>query len=131
MLMRKQPVAHGWYTQDVDGPIKDYIEKRRSSGAEPMFRGFRHYEMLWNKGLLMPECSTIRLVWGSGGGQYFIVKGLHEIEGIDDAMAHQAKPGIHDPEKILEEPIEGEQMRFEAHYLERNPVPRVPENKKR
>ncbi len=118
-------MSHGWYTPEMDGDLQTYLEGFEY-GVFPIFKGFKQYKMLWEQGFLTPEGSTIRLVWGSGGGQTYLVKGLHEIEGIDDVMAHAAKSGIHDPEKMLEEPIEGEQVRFEAHYLERNPVSGVP-----
>jgi hypothetical protein len=131
MLMRKKEFApladmpHGWYTPEMDGDIKDYLEKH-DFGHFPIFKGFEQYKMLWERGLFTPDVSVIRLVWGSGGGQTYLVKGLHEIDGYSEVMeAHAAMPGIHDPEKILEELIEGEQVRFEAHWLAREPIPRI------
>ena len=130
--MRKKPVfldsefSHPWYTPERDGDLKTYLESRDGRATTCVFKGFKYYKMLWDQGFLEPGISYIRLMWNVGRyDEHFTVKGLHEIEGIDDLPAHAGRSGIHDPEKVLEEgPL------FEAHYLnKRNPVPRVPEKK--
>ena len=133
--MRKKPLAfldsefnHPEYTPQRDGDLKTYLESRDGRVTTYVFKGFKHYKMLWDEGYLEPGISYIRLMWNVGRyDEHFLVRAEHEIEGIEDIPAHAGRPGIHDPAEVLEEgPL------FEAHFLnKRNPVPRVLQKKKR
>ena len=133
MLMRKRikPLFYDKtgieYSPERDGDLKTYLESRDGRATTYVFKGFKHYRLLWDQGFLMPGISHIRLMWNfARDDEYFTVKGKHEIEGISDLPAHAGRPGIYDPAKVLEEGL-----LFEAHYLNPEPIPRVSEKKKR
>jgi hypothetical protein len=114
--------SHAWYTPGRDGPLKDFLEYARTGSFNPMFKGYEHYKMLWDEGFLVPDYSTIRLMWNtSRGDEGFFVKGEFQIEGMDGVALHTARPGIHDPRKVLEAP---DCPYWEAHGLSRKPVSR-------
>jgi hypothetical protein len=127
MVMRKRfSIWSGEYVPERDGELKTYLE-RQDGGTFCLFKGYKQYKMLWDQGFLEPDITHIRLMWNIGrGDEFFGVRGLHEIEGYDNIPFHTARSGIHDPKKVLEEG-----PGFEVHYFNPNPVPRVPEKKKR
>ena|GEM_PF-2489682 len=113
------------YSPERDGDLKTYLESRDGRATTYVFKGFKHYKMLWENGYFTPGSSYLRFMWNNViDDEIFQVRGLYEIEGNDANFLHKA--GIHDPAEVLEEGI-----LFEVHCLNPNPVPRVMKKKKR
>jgi len=105
----------------VDGTLEAYLGTHDGYSAFPLFRGYRHYKMLWRRGYLEPGLSVIRLMWNIGrDDEHFIVHGEYEIEGIS-ATAHAGRPGKYDPRKLLSE---RNCPPWEAQHLNLDPKPR-------
>ena len=112
-------LTHPWYTPKRDGPLENYLESRRfgimpPNAVYPLFKGYEHFQQLWDKGYLEPNVSCIRLMWNIGRhDEHFGVIGEDTIEGIE-LPAHSGRPGRHSAREILSNgPC------WEVHYLRR------------
>ena len=113
---------HGlWYDQKRNGDLAEYLKEHNGSRASNLFRGFRQYRMLWQKGYLEPGISVIRIMYHTGrGDEHYLVVGENELQGID-VPYHPGKLGIHNPRKLLS----GECPAWEAQSLNPHPIPRT------
>jgi hypothetical protein len=81
--------------------LEEYLKIYNGRSAFPLFEGYEPYRMIWDKGLFIPDFSIIRVMWNVGrGDEHYLVSGEFELIGIEDEY-HGAKPGKHDPRKIL------------------------------
>jgi hypothetical protein len=111
-----------WYQPKKDGTLEEYFLTHDGHITFPLFHGWAHYKMLWDRGYLEPNISVIRLMWNIGReDEHFGVLGEHEIEGITDIAAHRGRPGKFDPQKLL---AERDCPPWEAQNLNPHPVPR-------
>ena len=109
------------YNPGRDGPLKEYIE-RHDMATPAAFKGSKHYEMLWDEGFLIPNVTALRLYWScAGDDDYFVVKNREQIKGVFRAEGLSAKLKVHNVKYVLDHGL-----LFEARYMERNPVPRIP-----
>ncbi|PIN91971.1 hypothetical protein COU61_01700 [Candidatus Pacearchaeota archaeon CG10_big_fil_rev_8_21_14_0_10_35_13] len=112
----------GQYNPKTNGPLERYLETHDGRTSFPLFKGWKHYEMLWDRGYLEPGMSVIRLMWNDGReDEHFLVMGVREIEGMSELQAHAGREGTQDPKRILSEK---NCPPWEAHSLNREPTPR-------
>ncbi len=113
------------YNPKRDGPLDSYLEKHRGITSFPLFKGYKHYKMLWDKGYLEPGVSVVRIMWNVGRGDaHFGVLGQFELEGVENAH-HGGEPGKHDPRKLLARNCPP----WEALHLARTPISRLVDKK--
>jgi hypothetical protein len=93
--------------------LEEYLKVYDGSRAFPLFKGYAHYKMIWDKGLFIPDWSIIRIMFDRGrGDEHYWVTGEFEITGLEHEY-HGGKPGKHDPRKVLA----GECSVWEAQHL--------------
>ena len=110
-----------WYDSRRDGDLADYLREHNGSRASNLFKGFKQYRMLWQKGYLEPEVSIIRIMYDVGrGDEHYLVVGENKLKGID-VPYHPGKSGIHDPRKLLSRGCPA----WEAQSLNPHPIPRT------
>ena len=97
------------------GSLDDYLRIHDGNGSYPLFKGYKHYEILWNRGYFIPEVSFIIIMRDIGreNEDYLILEKLKMIWVA-------GKPGIYNPQRILR----GNGPSFEAHNLNPRPKPR-------
>jgi len=111
-----------WYQPEKDGTLEEYLETHDGLSCTPLFKGYEHYQMLWDKGYFDPEIGVVRLMWNVGrDDEHFIVLGKYKIKGCNYLPAHAGRPGIHDPRKLLSEKT---CPPWEAQSLNPRPKPR-------
>lgn len=80
--------------------ILEYL-RNMSYGQSPLFEGYKHFKLLKSKELLIPNFTSLRLMWNSGcTDEHFNLTEDFKLEGIL-LNAHSGRPGIHEPELIL------------------------------
>ena len=113
---------YAWYQPKIDGTLEEYLETHDGFSVFPLFKGYKYYKILWDKGYLEPQISVIRLMWNVGrDDEHFRVLGEYEIEGII-ISAHAGRSGKHDPRKLLSK---RDCPPWEATNLNPHPKPRV------
>lgn len=119
--MRDPFDPRAWYTARRDGPLDEYLEVYDGHNAFPLFRGYRHYKMLWDRGYFIPNFSVIRVMWNIGrDDEHFLVTGEYSVAGIW-APAHAGRDGVHDPRKLLNP---RRCPPWEAQHMSLDPQPR-------
>ena len=89
------------YRGSIDGDIKLYLKEMHENGAVcPSFKGYEPFEQLWNLGVMHPEIASIRLVYGQGMDEHYLVVDEDKLEGIE-LKAHSSKPGLHNAKELL------------------------------
>ena len=103
-----------WYKPERDGSLEDYLKTHDGISCFPLFKGIKIYEKLLKEGYLIPNYSTIRLMWNVGReDEHFLVLEDSKLEGLS-LSAHSGREGIHDYKKILKK------ICFEAQHLKIN-----------
>ena len=109
-----------WYNEKRDGKLENYLIKHDGCNSFPLFKGYRHFKMLWNRGYLIPDFSVIRIMWNIGrGDEHYLVKNEASLEGLE-VPVHFGKSGIHKVKNILNNKCPS----WEAQHLAVNPVSR-------
>ena len=81
--------------------LEEYLRVYDGRSAFPLFKGYKHYKMIWDRGLFIPDFSIIRIMQDRGrGDEHYFVIGEFEIRGLEHSL-HGGKPGKHDPRKVL------------------------------
>lgn len=90
------------YSGAIDGNIKEYLVECRQDGrVAPTFKGYEPFKQLWDLEAIVPDYTSIRLMWSSGRtDEFYIVLDKEKIEGIN-LRVHSGQPGIHNTQKIL------------------------------
>jgi hypothetical protein len=115
--MQRKDWSKPWYNPKRDGSLEEFLEKFDFS-CTPLFKGYEHYKLLWDKGYLEKDISIIRLMWNMGrDDEHFIVIGEYQIQGLR-LPAHSGREGIYDPRILLEEK---DCPSWEAQSLNPNP----------
>jgi hypothetical protein len=95
--------------------LEEYLRVYDGHMAFPLFKGYKHYRMIWDRGLFIPNESIIRLMRDGGrGGEHYLVIEEFEMRGLAHDL-HGGKSGKHDPRKILG----GKCPPWEARHLKR------------
>lgn len=119
-MLAKQDKFRGkpQYHSRRDGSLEKHLELHDGFRSHALFKGYRHFRMLWDRGYLVPDISVIRIMWNVGReDEHYLVRGKYKITGIQ-APAHSGKPGDYDPREVLS----GNCPVFEAQSL--NPDPK-------
>lgn len=89
-----------WYDPKRDGSIEDYIEYCRNEQIPKCFKGADHYQQLIDLGYVTPNITSIRIMYGSRGDEFYGVVDDYKLVGVD-VPVHAGKTGIHDPKELL------------------------------
>lgn len=104
--MRKSYDSQKWYIPNRDGILEEYLKIHDEFSCFPLFKGYEQYELLWDKGYLIPGQSVIRLMWNiMREDEHFWVLSKTKLQGISNVKAHVGRPGIHNAKEILEETV--------------------------
>lgn len=102
-----------WYDPERDGSLNEYLNKHDGYISFPLFKGYEHYQLLWDEGYLEPYVSAIRVMWNIGrDDEHYLVKSELELEGLEGPR-HAGKPGVHGVRDILTD----NGPPWEAHHL--------------
>ena len=89
------------YRGSIDGDIRAYLKEMHENGAVcPSFNGYGPFKQLWDLGVMLPEIASIRLVYGQGMDEHYIVADEFHLEGVE-LKAHSGKSGLHNTKEIL------------------------------
>ena len=89
------------YSPERDGPLEEYLELQFDGMVCRLFKGMEHFQMLRDKGWLLPNVSTIRLMYNAGrGDEHYLVTVGFQLQGIVHAH-HGGREGVLAPEDIL------------------------------
>jgi hypothetical protein len=81
--------------------LEEYLRVHDGHMAFPLFKGYKHYQMIWERGLFVPEESIVRVMHSKGrGDEHYLVLGAFEVRGLEHEY-HGGKKGRHDVRKIL------------------------------
>jgi hypothetical protein len=84
-----------WYNQEQHGDLEKYFEVYNGISAFPLFKGTKHFKMLWDQGYIEPGITTIRVMWNMGrDDEHFDIVDENTLEGIA-APAHSGRSGRH------------------------------------
>jgi len=108
---------HSPYDPRYDGSVFYYCRRIIENNAFPLFSVEKHYQLLWNEGLLIPDFSVIRVMWNTGrDDEHFLVVNENTLQGIGNSSGrHSGRPGTHSIDQILHPPG----LTFEAHQTTR------------
>jgi hypothetical protein len=113
-----------WYDPKRDGTIESYIEKCRDEGLPKCFRGSEQFHQLVDLGYIVPNITSIRIMYSHGrGDEFYGVVDDFKLEGIEVAV-HGGKKGVHDPSELLS----GDVPHFEVDMI--NPYPKSKQSNK-
>lgn len=89
-----------YYNPKHHGDLENYFEEYDGQRAFPLFKGEKHFNMLWKQGYILPGLTIIRVMWNVGrGDEHFEILDKKTLEGID-ANYHAGHQGKH-PISIL------------------------------
>jgi hypothetical protein len=90
------------YDPSSDGSLDAYLRRQfDNNGTYCLFRGYKHFRMLWKEGYVIPGMTAIRLMYNFGReDEHYLVIDEKTLEGII-LPAHAGKPGRHLVRKIL------------------------------
>jgi hypothetical protein len=81
--------------------LEEYLKHHEGGSCIPLFYGYEHYKMLWEKKLLVPGSGVRITCVGIGVDQSYTVMGELEVKGLDGTFG--GKPGTHNPKTLLKE----------------------------
>jgi len=83
--------------------VSKYILFCFDKKISPHFKGFKPYQQMFEKGILLPRMQFIRTFYNNRGedGFYEIIK-EGKLKGIY-LPYHSGRPGIHNPQELLDE----------------------------
>ena len=89
------------YDPKRDGTLAEYFKIHDGHSSFPLFRGYKMFKRLRDEAWLLPDFSTVRLMWNVGrGDEYFGVNEDYFLIGLE-ANFHSGRPGVHDPLVVL------------------------------
>ena len=92
------------YSPKIHGSLEKYLQKYNGITTFPLFRGIEWFYVLRDRCYLLPEFSTIRLMWNVGrGDEHFDVDEDYRLVGIGNGSFHAGRPGVHKPEDIIKD----------------------------
>ena len=101
------------YDPKRNGSLEEYLESHDGNSACPLFKGYEHYKMIWDRGLFIPDMSFIRIMWNMGrDDEHYLVTGQFEITEFENE-SHGGMPGKYNPRKVLR----GRCPAWEARHL--------------
>jgi len=110
-----------YYQPKRDGALDDFLQVQFDSiGTYRQFKGVGQFNLLWERGYLVPQFSCIRLMYNLGRGDAcYAVIDQKTLSGLD-AGFHSGEPGRHQLRYILTKNAPP----FEAHHMEEDPEKR-------
>lgn len=123
-MAKKHPFeSRGWYNPKIHGSLEKYLEEHNGRTVFPLFKGYKHFKMLWDRGYITPEITFIRIMYNVGrGDEYYLVIDEDTLEGVT-AGFHSGKPGRHNIKQLLDN-----SPSWSTEDLNPNPTPRKKSN---
>ncbi len=110
-----------YYQPKRDGTLDEFLRGQFDNiGTFRQFKGVDQFNMLWERGYLVPKLSCIRLMYNLGrGDECYAVIGQNMLGGLD-AGYHAGRAGRHQVRYVLTKNAPP----FEALHLEEDPEKR-------
>lgn len=83
-----------WYVPEISGSLENYLRLYDSVISFPLFRGYDHYALLWDKGYLVPGVSIIHRVKRRGDDETYLVISKEQIMRLEECPGFGENPDI-------------------------------------